>query len=40
MEKKIMNTWTPLECSCTDNKVDLKVWGRNYRLENTCFFLL
>ena len=38
MEKKIMNTWTPLECSCADNKVDLKVWGRNYRLENNVLF--
>ncbi len=38
MEKKILNTWTPLECSCADNKVDLKVWGRDYVIENNVLY--
>lgn len=38
MEKKILNTWTPLECSCKNNKVELDVWGRKYVIENNILF--
>lgn len=38
MEKKIMNTWTPLECSCENNKVETNVWGRKYVTENNILF--
>ena len=38
MEKKIMNTWTPLKCSCENNKVETNVWGRKYVTENNILF--
>lgn len=38
MEKKILNTWTPLECSCKNNRVELDVWGRKYVTDNSIMF--
>ena len=38
MAKKILNTWNPLVCTASDNKVDIDIWGRHYTTENNILF--